>query len=111
MVKAQRDPFAPVIKFESEIHDYGTISKGADGSCEFMFTNIGKDPLIIDTIQSACACMVTSWPKKPIRKGKSGIIKVNYYTKRHGIINKELIVKSNSGVGGTITLKLTGNVQ
>ncbi len=51
-VKAQDEkkvdnPNAPEITFENDVHDYGTIKAGADGSCEFTFKNTGKEPLII----------------------------------------------------------------
>src|SRR5689334_16056671 len=36
------NPNAPEISFETDMHDYGTIKQGADGGCEFKFTNTGK---------------------------------------------------------------------
>ena len=31
--------WTPPVTFENETHDYGTIKNGADGTCEFKFTN------------------------------------------------------------------------
>ncbi|MBN8703521.1 MAG: DUF1573 domain-containing protein [Bacteroidetes bacterium] len=103
------DPFAPIIKFDNETYDFGSIKKGADGSCEFKFKNEGQDPLIIDRVEPGCACVVTKWPKRPIRKGRTGKIKVKYYTERVGPIDKYVTIRSNSQTG-PIILKLKGNI-
>lgn len=103
------DPFAPSIKFEKEVHNYGNIKKGANGQCEFTFKNAGKDPLIIEKVESECGCVAIKWPKKPIRKGKEGKITVLYYTERLGNIDKRLTVKSNTP-GGISTLQLQGTI-
>src|SRR5688572_11009705 len=66
------------IKFEKLIHDYGTIKQGGNGDCEFLYTNTGKEPLIISNCQGSCGCTVPSCPKEPILPGKTGVIKVHY---------------------------------
>ena len=50
------------IEFKTEVIDYGTIEKGADGVRVFEFTNTGNAPLIISNVKSTCGCTV---PKKP----------------------------------------------
>src|SRR4051812_34861698 len=66
---AKDNPNAPEISFSQELHDYGTIKQGADGSCEFRFKNTGKEPLIISNARGSCGCTVPTWPKEPIMKG------------------------------------------
>ena len=46
------NPNAPVIEFDKMVHDYGTIAQNSDGSCEFTFTNTGKEPLILSNVRS-----------------------------------------------------------
>ena len=70
------------IEFNKEVHDYGTIKNGADGSCTFEFKNTGDSPLIISNAKGSCGCTVPEWPKEPIAPGASGVIKVNYDTMR-----------------------------
>ncbi len=98
------------IKFDKLIHDYGTIKQGADGNCEFKFTNTGKEPLILGNCQGSCGCTVPNCPKEPILPGKTGVIKVHYDTKRAGAINKSVTVQSNA-LSGTVTLQIKGNVE
>jgi len=106
------NPNAPEIAFEKTVHDYGTIVQGADGTCEFKFTNTGKEPLILSRPQSSCGCTVPTWPQEPILPGKSDVIKVTYNTNNVGGINKTITVTSNAKtekvvlqIKGTVTAK------
>ncbi len=47
------NPNAPVITFKETVHDYGTIEQYADGNCEFVFTNTGKEPLILSKVKAS----------------------------------------------------------
>ena len=60
--------------------------------CEFVFTNIGKEPLIISKAKGSCGCTVPEWPKEPIMSGETGVIKVNYDEKRIGSFNKSITI-------------------
>jgi len=99
------------ITFKKLVHDYGNVSQGADGNCEFLFTNTGNEPLILSNVQTSCGCTVPSWPKEPIMPGKKGTIKVNY-TKMNivGTISKQITVYSNAK-NGTIVLSIKGTVN
>ena len=90
------NPNAPEIAFESDVHDYGTIKQGAEGTCEFKFKNTGKEPLIISNAKASCGCTVPSYPKEPIMKGQTGNIKVHYDTKRVGAFTKTITITSNA---------------
>lgn len=103
------NPNAPVMKFESEVVDYGTIEQGADGVREFKFTNTGKEPLIISNSRGSCGCTVPTWPKEPIKPGESSVIKVKYDTKRLGAINKSVTITSNA-VEGTKVIRIKGMI-
>jgi hypothetical protein len=103
------NPNAPVITFEKTTHDYGTVTKGGDGTCEFKFKNTGVEPLILSNVQASCGCTVPEWPREPILKGKSASIKVKYDTNRVGPINKTLTVSSN-GKEASLQLKIIGTV-
>lgn len=97
------------IFFEKTVHDYGTVTKGGNGECEFVFKNTGKTDLVLSNVRSSCGCTVPVWPKEPIPPKKSATIKVKYDTNRVGPINKTVTVESN-GISNRIQLKITGNV-
>ncbi|MCB9360100.1 MAG: DUF1573 domain-containing protein [Flavobacteriales bacterium] len=103
------NPNAPVMTFETEVVDYGTIEQGADGVREFVFTNTGKEPLIISNSRGSCGCTVPTWPKEPILPGEKSVIKVKYDTKRLGAINKSVTITSNASEP-TKVIRIKGNI-
>ena len=106
---APENPNAPEISFDKTVHDYGTLVQGADGTCEFKFTNTGKDPLILNKPVSSCGCTVPTWPQEPILPGKSDVIKVTYATHNIGPINKTVTVTSNAKTN-RVVLSIKGTV-
>lgn len=103
------NPNAPVITFEKLVHDYGTILQNSDGTCEFKFTNDGKEPLILSRPKSSCGCTVPTWPKQPILPGKGDVIKISYTTNRLGPINKSVTIYSNAS-NNPVRLQIKGKV-
>ena len=55
------DPDAPIMKFEQDTIDYGTIPYGADGVCYFQFVNTGNEPLRIKECHGSCGCVIATW--------------------------------------------------
>ena len=82
--------------FENETIDYGTIPHNADGKREFVFTNNGNKPLVIESTQGSCGCTVPTTPKDPIAPGAKGVIGVKYATDRVGAFTKTVTIKSNA---------------
>lgn len=104
------NPNAPVIQFDSDIVDYGTIQKGGEPLRKIKFTNTGKSPLVITNCQGSCGCTVPTCPKDPIMPGESGELEIRYDTNRVGAINKTVTVKSNAS-NGTIYIKVKGKIE
>ncbi len=97
------------IEFKTDVIDYGTIEKGANGVRTFEFTNTGDAPLIISKVSSTCGCTVPKKPKDPILPGQTGEISVKYDTNRVMPIRKTITVLSNASTP-TVALKIKGNV-
>ncbi len=106
-VKAVAAPTSTAeITFTKDLHDFGTINKGDNGTYEFTFKNTGKEPLIIANAQGSCGCTVPLWPKEPIAPGASSNIKVTYDTKRVGAFTKTVTITSNAqSANKIITIK------
>lgn len=98
------------LSLDKDVHDYGKIKKGADGSCYFTITNTGTEPLTITNAKGSCGCTVPSWPKEPIVPGESAQMKVTYATNRVGPINKSVTISSNSADGKVKIVKIKGEV-
>lgn len=107
---AQANENAAEITFENETIDYGNIEQGANGEREFVFTNTGKEPLIISNCKGSCGCTVPVWPKQPIAPGETASIKVKYDTKRIGQFAKTVTVTSNAKTPSK-TLRIRGVVK
>lgn len=99
------------ITIDKEVHDYGTIDKGANGECEFTVTNTGNQPLIISNCKGSCGCTVPSCPKEPIAPGASAKIKVKYDTNRVGPINKSVTITSNATNEPKKLIRIKGDVK
>lgn len=99
------------IEFEKDVHDYGTVENGGNGTCTFEFTNTGNAPLIISKAQGSCGCTVPTWPKEPIAPGATAKITVKYDTKRPGAINKNVTITSNAVDNPTKVIRIKGNVK
>ena len=97
------------IEFKTDVIDYGTIEKGANGVRVFEFTNTGDAPLVISNVKSTCGCTVPKKPKGPIMPGETGVIEVKYDTKRVNPIRKTITVFSNAETP-TVALKIKGLV-
>jgi hypothetical protein len=87
----------PEFVFETESHDFGTVSEGTQATYEFKFTNIGKEPLVISNVQASCGCTTPKWTNEPIAPGKTGTITASYNSSgRPGPFNKSITVTSNA---------------
>lgn len=97
------------IEFKTDVIDYGTIEKGADGVRIFEFTNTGSAPLIITKVKASCGCTIPTKPEKPIMPGETGEIEVKYDTNRVIPFRKTITVTSNADTPN-IALKIKGTV-
>jgi hypothetical protein len=98
------------IVFASTVHDYGTIVQGADGSCEFVFVNKGKAPIVLNDVKASCGCTVPEWTRTPVAPGTKGSIKVTYNTNNVGAFTKTITVNSNA-VNNPMVLVIKGSVN
>ena len=101
---------AQELSLDKEVHDYGNVAKGGDGSCYFTITNTGTEPLTITRAKGSCGCTVPDWPREAIAPGKTKKMKVTYDTKRPGRINKSVTITSNAKATPTKVVRIKGNV-
>ncbi len=96
--QTQTDPKKmPIISFTDTVHDFGVIPYGGNGVFEFKFKNKGKEPLILQNVQTSCGCTTPKeWPRDPIKKGGEGSVTILYDTKRVGNFSKTITVISNA---------------
>jgi Protein of unknown function (DUF1573) len=119
------DPTLGEFKFvdSGDTHNFGEVPEGPAAEWDFVFTNVGKKPIIISEAHGSCGCTVPTWPKDTIQPGKKrffGLLKpkakkykihVTYNTNgRQGPIMKEVIITSNAKQQ-PMTLHIRGYVK
>lgn len=101
----------PIIAFDEEVHNFGTLSQGEQFTHTFTFENTGKSPLVLSFVEGSCGCTVMKdWPKEPIAPGESGEIKAEFNSKgKSGTQNISIRVVANTSPATTV-LMLEGEV-
>jgi Protein of unknown function (DUF1573). len=101
----------PVISFVSRGFDFGAIKEETGKvTHDFIFTNTGKTPLVIQQVSASCGCTTPSWTKQPIAPGAKGKITVTYSaTGRPGTFSKTITVSNNS-TESIVQLSIHGTV-
>lgn len=102
---AQRDEAGkqiPVMEFEKEEHDFGTIEQGTAQEAVFKFTNTGNAPLIITNATSSCGCTVPNPPKDPIAPGETGELMVKFNGSGQNQVSKTITVNANTEKGSEL---------
>jgi hypothetical protein len=86
------------MKFEHTRHNFGVFAVDtAIVTHEFVFTNVGKAPLIIHQANASCGCTIPEYTLEPIKPGEKGKITVTYNGKgrRPGVFRKSITVHNN----------------
>ncbi len=101
----------PILTFENETFDFGTIIDGDIVTHKFKFTNTGKGPLLISAVNSGCGCTVTrNWPKTTIASGESSYIEVEFNSEgKAGQKTKTINLSANTKPSST-KLRLIGEI-
>lgn len=101
----------PVMKFDKDEHNFGTIKQGDKVEYAFEFVNNGKEPLIITEAHGSCGCTVPEWPKQPLKKGEKGTIKVTFNSAgKQGMQDKTVTITSNAADSPKV-LHIKGTVE
>ena len=112
--KNLKDPkfSGPKIEFTTDRLNLGDVKSGPQVTGEFEFKNVGKDKLIIQSIQPSCGCTgVIANEKKEFLPGETGKIKFTFNTEGRGGMNEKTItVTSNDVNNPTKGVTFTCNV-
>lgn len=98
-----------VVKFKAEVIDLGKIEQGSPTTATFYFTNISKQPVIIEQANPTCGCTIGDYTKAPVSAGKEGWIKATYNAATLGAFDKKMTVKF-AGIDGYKDIIIKGEV-
>jgi len=95
------------IKFNNTEYNFGNNPQGKPVSHDFTFTNVGTEPLILESVKASCGCTTPEWSKEPILPGNTGLVKAQYNMSREGSFRKSITVTTKSGEN--VVLYISGN--
>jgi len=101
------------ISFNETEHDFGTIGeKNGSVSCDFVFTNNSKAPVVLTNVTASCGCTRPTYTKEPVEPGKEGTITITYNPLgRVSPFTKTITVYANVNNQSTTSyLKIKGTV-
>lgn len=100
------------MQLASTEHDFGTFKEEAGRQTfDFIVTNTGTDPLVIQNVVASCGCTTPEWTRQPIPAGGKGKITAIYDPQdRPGAFNKTLSVYSNAKPE-VVVLTIKGEVK
>lgn len=86
------------MQLSSKEHDFGTFKEEAGRQTyDFVVTNTGSNPLVIQNVVASCGCTTPEWTRQPIPSGGKGKVTAIYDPAgRPGPFNKTLSVYTNS---------------
>lgn len=98
-----------VVKFTELKYDFGKIKQGVPVTHDFVFSNVGNQPVVIESANASCGCTTPAWPKTPVMKNKSDKVSAGFNAANVQPFEKSIFVKV-AGYDLPIELKITGEV-
>ncbi|MBE7173306.1 MAG: DUF1573 domain-containing protein [Williamsia sp.] len=98
-----------VVQFKEVKYDFGKIKQGVPVTHDFVFANIGNQPVVIESANASCGCTTPTWPKTPVMKSKTDKVSAGFNAASVQPFEKSIFVKV-AGYDLPIELKITGEV-
>ena len=99
-------------KFREEGWNFGKVKQGEVLAHEFVFTNEGDAPLVIERVSTSCGCTAALASEDRIAPGKEGRIKASFDTRGYaGSVVKYVYVESNDASNARRELKVTAEID
>lgn len=94
------------LKWEKEVHDFGTLEQGKPATYEFTFTNTTKETVMITAVRPSCGCTAANYTKTPVKPGEKGMVAATYNSGAAGVFTKSITVTtSDSSIPKSLTIK------
>jgi Protein of unknown function (DUF1573) len=90
-------------------HDFGKIKQGVPVTYDFVFKNIGKEPVVIESATASCGCTTPIKPEQPIMTGKANKVTAGFNAASPAPFDKSIYVKIQ-GIDQPLELKIVGEV-
>lgn len=98
------------ISFDKKKVDLGDFSWNDERKTEFVISNVGKSPLVINDVITSCGCTKVDYAKKPVLPGENIILKIKYKAEQPEHFDKTLTVYCNAE-NAPFKLNISGNAK
>lgn len=103
---------APQLTFASYSLDFGNIPVNTATEKQIVFTNTGKQELVVKSIQPNCACVTASASRTSLKPGESATLSISFNPQdRSGTQNKAVSLYTNDPRNPVQRLTFTAYIQ
>lgn len=108
--KDEEEQALTLVKCNQETAFLGTVEYQKEQSAEFVFTNNGSTPFVIQNVTTSCGCVTVSYSKAPLLSGESMTLRVIYKAEHPEYFEKTITVYCNTP-NSPIKLCVVGNAK
>ena len=103
---------AQEITFTETEYNFGTINE-KDGRVfhDFIFTNTGNKPLVLNKVITGCGCTAAQWEKRTYQPGEKGTVRITYKTEGRKMESFSIPTEVFTNMKAPATLTVTGRVE
>lgn len=99
-----------VISLSNDKVDLGDFSWNEEINAEFVISNVGKVPLVINDMITSCGCTTVDYTRKPVFPGENTTLKISYKAEQPEHFNKTITIYCNAE-SAPLELKISGNAK
>ncbi|TWT42496.1 DUF1573 domain-containing protein [Botrimarina hoheduenensis] len=106
-----REAPAPRVKVDDAAYDFGTMARGATETHQFVFTNVGTEPLRLEVGATSCKCTLGNVETGEIMPGESSPVRLEWVAKVNpGPFRQTATVLTNDPRQPRVELSVEGQV-
>ncbi|TPE43295.1 DUF1573 domain-containing protein [Pontibacter mangrovi] len=106
----EQKAMSPRLAVGSTGYDFGKLEKGQKAFAKFLIRNTGRKPLVIQSVKSACNCVIYRTSRAEIKPGEVATLELRYVPAMLGEQIEEVTVLSNDIVMPALRLRLKAQV-
>jgi hypothetical protein len=99
------------LKWEKDVHEFGTIEQNKPVSYEFTFTNTTNKDITLTNVKASCGCTATNYTKTAVKPGEKGTVTATYNANAGGAFHKTITVTTSEENSAPKIITIKGTVK
>lgn len=99
------------LKWDTEVHDFGTIEQGKPATYEFSFVNTTKKDILLTNVKASCGCTTPNYTKTAIKPGEKGFVSATYNASAGGAFHKTVTIMTSEENSAPKVITIKGTVK